>query len=40
LIPAFAHDRFVEPEQDGTVVLRTTLPAEDISQTTAGQEQN
>jgi mannose-6-phosphate isomerase len=31
LIPAFAHDQLVEPAQEGTVILRTTLPAEDLS---------
>jgi mannose-6-phosphate isomerase len=39
LIPAFAHDQLIEPEQEGTVVLRTTLPAEDISRVTAGGDE-
>jgi mannose-6-phosphate isomerase len=39
LIPAFAHDQLIEPEQDGTVLLRTTLPAEEIAKATAGGEE-
>jgi mannose-6-phosphate isomerase len=39
LIPAFAHDQLIEPEQDGTVLLRTTLPAEEIARATAGGEE-
>jgi mannose-6-phosphate isomerase len=39
LIPAFAHDRLIEPEQDGTVVLRTTLPEGEIPKATAGGEE-
>jgi mannose-6-phosphate isomerase len=31
LIPASAHDQLIEPAQKGTVILRTTLPAEDFS---------
>jgi mannose-6-phosphate isomerase len=40
LIPAFAHDQLIEPEQKGTVVLRTTLPAETVSSARSDREQN
>jgi mannose-6-phosphate isomerase len=40
LIPAFAHDQFIQPAEEGTVVLRTTLPVEDVAQATTYGEQN
>jgi mannose-6-phosphate isomerase len=29
LVPALAHDQYIEPEAEGTVVLRTTLPGKE-----------
>jgi mannose-6-phosphate isomerase len=40
LIPAFAHDQLIQPAEEGTVVLRTTLPVEDVAQATTYGEQN
>jgi mannose-6-phosphate isomerase class I len=38
LIPAFAHDQLIGPEQGGTVVLRTTLPAKETPKAATGGE--
>jgi mannose-6-phosphate isomerase len=40
LIPAFAHDQLVEPDEEGTVVLRTTLPANDLTAGTVAGTRN
>ncbi|HKB98563.1 MAG TPA: hypothetical protein VKD23_07245, partial [Terriglobales bacterium] len=40
LIPAFAHDQLIQPAEEGTVVLRTTLPVEHVAQATTYGEQN